>query len=32
MVHLHDAIAAHVARLPETTIAELRDWLLRGMV
>jgi transposase len=29
LVHLHDAIAAEVARVPETTIAELRDWLQR---
>ena len=29
LVHLHDAIAAKVARVPETTIAELRDWLQR---
>ena len=29
LVHLHDAIAAEMAAKPETTIAELRDWLLR---
>lgn len=29
LVHLHDAIAVEVARRPETTIAELRDWLRR---
>ena len=29
VVHLHDAIAAQMMRLPETTIAELREWLLQ---
>jgi transposase len=28
LVHLHGAIAAQMASVPETTIAELRDWLL----
>lgn len=29
LVHLHDVIAAEMTAHPETTIAELRDWLLR---
>jgi transposase len=29
LVHLHAAIAAEMAGRPETTIAELRDWLRR---
>jgi len=29
LVHLHDAIAAEIAARSETTIAELREWLLR---
>jgi transposase len=29
LVHLHEAIAAEIARRPETTIAEMRDWLQR---
>ncbi len=29
LVHLHEVISAEMARRPETTIAELRDWLHR---
>ncbi len=29
LVHLHDAVAAEMANRPETTLAELRDWLMR---
>ena len=29
LVHLHDVVAAEMARRPETTLAELRDWLVR---
>ena len=29
LVHLHAAIAAEMVRRPDTTIAELRDWLAR---
>ena len=29
LVHLHEAIAAEMAARSETTIAELREWLLR---
>jgi hypothetical protein len=29
LVYLHDAIAAEIAARSETTIAELREWLLR---
>ena len=29
LVHLHEAIAAEIGARPDTTIAELREWLLR---